>query len=667
MRKKVVDGEIDIGEGIVRRQYQKISVSKKGELVPKTFYVEGRKHPLIKIRKRLFTKYHKFMRLNSDSYFENLDENELHDRLKTIGEFNHDENNEFMRQKLKIMERTRHLQVWHDASVIANHGHILFCVNLLYDTAVFYTSKEYKQSHGVDVNIQKLIENPELYIIGRCRDNDEQLGYIPTRNECLKGLSEGIKINELDQSYDKNIIINDVMRMFHGDGPASTMEAGNQKGGHYFCPSCEIHICQTDDISCSFLKEYCSFSDRQKLVVSGVVGKRKSLQKLTQPFAKLNVEELRQELISRNVDITHLKNTKKDLNPTLKTYLKGAKRVPILIMNDPLVDLKTLNLEKYEICTLECMHDIASHIENVLKQLPNFIENETHKVKYVDLFEALSSEKDRKRCCDWRRILLVMTLQLYQQINGKIHKLLRTLSEIQRILYLDEDSRTTKQILRLHNSCFEHYILMKEIFSDDRKFSENFTRQKLFGKYSHNLNVHAPIQYRIINGESINAEEDERTFNTIQNINKGKTNNHPGHLIGNMIVRHEYKMQNKTLFEFDDDMSTTKREISRLGQKLQEIENDSLFTHDYIKKNTADWQSHLERIADFLVEENAWWQQTEFGIQFFDFNAPKNVEKNPKVHHYRSANISTVLNDLKTHWSSIVENINISKFQLMLF
>ena len=91
---------VDIGEGIVRRQYQKISVSKKGELVPKTFYVEGRKHPLIKIRKRLFTKYHKFMRLNSDSYFENLDENELHDRLKTIGEFNHDENNEFIRQKL---------------------------------------------------------------------------------------------------------------------------------------------------------------------------------------------------------------------------------------------------------------------------------------------------------------------------------------------------------------------------------------------------------------------------------------------------------------------------------------------------------------------------------------------------------------------------------------
>ena len=47
------------------------------------------------------------------------------------------------------------------------------------------------------------------------------------------------------------------------------------------------------------------------------------------------------------------------------------------------------------------------------------------------------------------------------------------------------------------------------------------TRDKPFGKYAHNLLVHAPIQYRIISGESINAEEEERTFNTIQCINKG--------------------------------------------------------------------------------------------------------------------------------------------------
>ena len=108
MKQQVQSGKIEIGVGIVQRQYKKIKISKDGELVTNIFTVEGRKHPLINIRKKLFTKYHKYMRLNSDSYFENLDENILHERLKSIGEFNHDESSEFMRQKLKTLERTRH-------------------------------------------------------------------------------------------------------------------------------------------------------------------------------------------------------------------------------------------------------------------------------------------------------------------------------------------------------------------------------------------------------------------------------------------------------------------------------------------------------------------------------------------------------------------------------
>ena len=40
-------------------------------------------------------------------------------------------------------------------------------------------------------------------------------------------------------------MLKDCKRVFHGDGPVSALEAGNQKGGHYFCPSCDIPICQT--------------------------------------------------------------------------------------------------------------------------------------------------------------------------------------------------------------------------------------------------------------------------------------------------------------------------------------------------------------------------------------------------------------------------------------
>ena len=129
----------------------------------------------------------------------------------------------------------------YDASVIKNHSHILFCVNVLYDPAVFYTSKEYERKTNVKVNVQRIIEEPLLYIIGQCNSNDEQLGYIETRVECLKELLTGLDLGRFNDKY-KGIILTDTMQLFHGDGPAVALESGNQKGGHYFCPSCDLHL-----------------------------------------------------------------------------------------------------------------------------------------------------------------------------------------------------------------------------------------------------------------------------------------------------------------------------------------------------------------------------------------------------------------------------------------
>ena len=50
-------------------------------------------------------------------------------------------------------------------------------------------------------------------------------------------------------------------------------------------------------------------------------------------------------------------------------------------------------------------------------------------------------------------------------------------------------------------------------------------------------------------------------------------------------------------------------------------------------------------------------KKTEFGIQFFDVdNLPLNSDLIPKVHHFRSANISTVTKELEKHWDSILQN-----------
>ena len=157
-----------------------------------------------------------------------------------------------------------------------------------------------------------------------------------------------------------------------------------------------------------------------------------------------------------------------------------------------------------------------------------------------------------------------------------------TLPEIQRILYLSDEFRSPKEILRLHNSCFEHYVLLKEVFKLSN-LSSGMTRDRLFGKYAHNLTVHAPIQYRLISGESINAEDEERVFNTLQRINKGKTNYRPGNLVGNMIVRLEFETINKNLYEFENHESPTLKNIRLLGENMGKNQYNSMFTYNYIQ------------------------------------------------------------------------------------
>ena len=70
-------------------------------------------------------------------------------------------------------------------------------------------------------------------------------------------------------------------------------------------------------------------------------------------------------------------------------------------------------------------------------------------------------------------------------------------------LYLGDDFRSPKEILRLYNSSFEQFVLLKKLINLE-KLSSKMTRNKLYGTYKHNLQIHSPLQYRLVSGESIN-------------------------------------------------------------------------------------------------------------------------------------------------------------------
>ena len=88
------------------------------------------------------------MRNTTDVNFMNMSFEEVEMKLKYLNELKEEEDFPIMKERLKQMERTRHLKVWPDLSTVANHSHLVFMVSCLYDPALFYNHQEYQEKTG---------------------------------------------------------------------------------------------------------------------------------------------------------------------------------------------------------------------------------------------------------------------------------------------------------------------------------------------------------------------------------------------------------------------------------------------------------------------------------------------------------------------------------------
>ncbi len=188
------------------------------------FFVDGCKCPLTKIRRRKLSELEQYMRINDEKDIASMSKEECFNRLTVLNETKDGECEAEMKRRLKEMERTRHLLVWHDLSTVANHSHLVFMATCLYDPATFYTNSEYEAMTGRKINIQSPVESPSLYIVARSSSSDEdQLCYVQTRLECLEELSsEVVTTSSGEQLIDK-------MRFFHGDSPSHHMKQVNKR------------------------------------------------------------------------------------------------------------------------------------------------------------------------------------------------------------------------------------------------------------------------------------------------------------------------------------------------------------------------------------------------------------------------------------------------------
>ena len=311
-------------------------------------------------------------------------------------------------------------------------------IHVLYDPAVFCSLAEYELKSGEKCfrSIQEIIEEHILCLSSS--SPSDQVATISDRLDCLHGLQRPVKSSS-------GIDVNDRLLFFIGDHPAQAFERGSQLGGNYKCGSCGCLSSRMDDLAHSFTCSWRSLDDLQNLVIQGTYGKKPGLLK---PFEKLKKAQLKEELCLRGIPNIE-SSDKKELTSLLVCILRGAQRVPTLLITNPIQPLSELNLGAYTILDSEPLHDLKGHLINLLTELPYILDGSVKTMCFDLLTNLLYSKKQNGYSGADLRIALMETYKfLYtQEIDCCTKDLLSTVVKISEILYSLDEHHSPKAIL----------------------------------------------------------------------------------------------------------------------------------------------------------------------------------------------------------------------------
>ena len=522
----------------------------------------------------------------------------------------------------------RYLKIWHDHSSIAGHGHLLVLISVIYDSSFYLTTEEAKKKTGKDIDVQSTVEIPEIHILGRSSSSiEDQSLFSACRNECLRELSTPLYLIT-------GARVTDTVRFFHGDGPAQQFEAGNTIGGNYCCVGCGVNSKRIDDLAYAFRCPQLDLQQRQEFLLQGVAWKHIS----ARPLDKLLISDLRKELSMRGVPVKGKK--KPILEQDFDDLKLGISNFPALLLDSPETTLQSLNLQQYEISPTEPLHDLKGHLSNII--------DEALHISTGDCLEAIKSVKkavltrEAVRCSDLRKAVILIYLKLKDiQPDGMLTALFHTAVEITNLCYAHDDMRTPRTILCLYNRTFLHAYLCTVLFPNPK----STTHRRMFGRYYHSITAHAATMFRIVSLRSLNTEQHERIFQQAKGITKGTSNNHPQHVVNDILQRLRYEQGT------ENTIASQESQIKSLSLAVGPMEN-TVFPYSMVSKISEHYQAHLERIGDYLLlGPGVWWRETPQGIMFLDgANEQEYRDGGPALQHFRSRSCSDIEMYLQQQW-----------------
>ena len=237
----------------------------------------------------------------------------------------------------------------------------------------------------------------------------------------------------------EGLVITDVLRFFHGDGPAQQLETGHSIGGNYCSFGCGAQSTLFDDLV------YCYRSPTGICIERSILGKKKMS---TAPFDRLSIAVTSRTLLEGAL----ISNTKKQpqLDKGFEELKMGIVSVPASLQTRSSESLESLHLAHYEVSPVELLHDIKGHFSNVIKE------------SIPPPPPAAVFKQRQLRGCDYIQAMIWMYLIIRGiQPDSTLCKVFQTAVKI---LYASESKRSTKNVLNLHNIAFHHAYLCAKLF-----------------------------------------------------------------------------------------------------------------------------------------------------------------------------------------------------------
>lgn len=174
---------------------------------------------------------------------------------------------------------------------------------------------------------------------------------------------------------------------------------------------------------------------------------------------------------------------------------------------------------------------------------------------------------------------------------------------------------------------------------------KKITSRKMSGVYYHDLIAHGGDMLRIVSGRSANAEE-ERHFHIIKAITKKTSNYNESQLVPNVLLRVQAQARTK------DNNAAQKQQsnIKIVSESLKPAHNTCI-PLTIIRKYSREWQAHMIKISDFLLQgKEVWWKQHANYVEFYDVTSQPAATTGPQPHHFMSSNINNEQAWQRKYW-----------------